>query len=135
MKAESPLTELLTALDLAKTRVPDWESLASDETVMSQVMELEYQLKPLSEHIGVDRELLPTPEELENDEIKLVVDRILEVWAEYHYFADLPQGMPIRVAYEALLSVWDDVVPSTPAGEFHFDFYDEDFDEFEDDEE
>ena len=48
----------------------------------------------------------------------------------YHYHADLPEGLPIRIAYETLLSVWDEVVGSFPIGDFHFDFYDTDFDQY-----
>jgi hypothetical protein len=84
---------------------------------------MEYMLKPLSEHLGVSKELFPPSTQLEDDEIKIIVEKILDVWAVYHYLADLPEGLPIRIAYETLLSVWDETVSCFPVGNFHFDFY------------
>lgn len=125
MNSNKDVVEVLEALDRAKAYVPrDWEYLSNDEEVMSQVIELEYKLKPLSEHLGVMKELFPLSAELEDDEIKMIVEKILDVWAVYNYFADLPKGLPIRIAYETLLSVWDDTVSCCPVGRFHFDFYD-----------
>lgn len=117
--------EVIEALDRAKAYVPqNWEYLSHDEEVMAQVMELGYMLKPLSAHLGVGRALFPATALLEDDEIQMIVEKILDVWAVYHYFADLPKGLPIRVAYDILLSVWDEEVPCCPVGGFHFDFYD-----------
>ncbi len=127
MNVNKNVAELLKALERAKGFVPqDWDYIANDEDVMTQVMELEYMLKPLGEHLGVSKELFPSSTELENDEIKIIVEKILELWAAYHYLADLPEGLPVRIAYETLLSVWDEVVPCCPEGNFHFDFYERD---------
>lgn len=124
MNSNKNVAEILEALDRAKTHVPkDWEYLSNDMEVISQVMEMEYMPKPLSNHLGISKELFPTPTQLEDDEIKIIVEKILEVWAAYHYLADLPEGLPIRIAYETLLSVWEEIVPCCPFGNFHFDFY------------
>lgn len=125
MNLNKSVSEVLKALDRAKAHVPqDWENLSNDENVMSQVMEMEYMPKPLGEHLGVSKELFPASTLLEDDEIKIIVEKILDVWAVYHYLADLPEGLPIRIAYETLLSVWDETVACFPGGNFHFDFYD-----------
>lgn len=117
--------EVLKALDRSKAHVPkDWDYLATDEEVVMQVFEMEYMEKPLSAHLGVDKDLFPPVGQLEDDEIKLIVDKILDTWAAYNYFADMPRGLPIRIAYETLLSVWDEIVSCFPVGEFYFDFYD-----------
>jgi len=125
------ITEVLEALDRSKANVPkNWEYLADDEEVMSQVIEMEYMLKPLSEHLGVSIELFPSTTELEDDEIKIIVDKMLDTWAVYHYFADLPKGLPIRIAYDTLLSVWDEIVSCYPEGCFHFDFYERELEQY-----
>ncbi len=125
MDLNSHVTDVLQALDRAKSLVPqDWEYLAQDENVLMQVMEIEYNQKPLGVHLGIDKEIFPAAELLEDDEIKAIVDKILDVWAAYHYFAHLPHGLPIRIAYSTLLGVWDETVMCCPVGEFHFDFYD-----------
>jgi hypothetical protein len=131
MDSNKQVTEVLKALDRAKNHVPkDWDYLAEDELVMSQVMEMEYLPKPLSEHLGVNKELFPPSSELESDEIKLIVEKILDTWAAYHYLAELPEGLPIRIAYDTLLSVWDDIVGCYPEGNFHFDFCDVDLEQY-----
>ena len=131
MNLNKSVAEVLEALDRAKAHVPqDWEYLSNDENVMSQVMEMEYMPKPLGDHLGVSKELFPASTQLEDDEIKIIVEKILDVWAVYHYLADLPEGLPIRIAYETLLSVWDETVSCFPVGNFHFDFYEMELEQF-----
>jgi len=131
MNLNKSVAEVLEALDRAKAHVPqDWEYLSNDENVMSQVMEMEYMPKPLGDHLGVSKELFPASTQLEDDEIKIIVEKILDVWAVYHYFADLPEGLPIRIAYETLLSVWDETVSCFPVGNFHFDFYEMELEQY-----
>lgn len=131
MNLNKDVSEVLQALDRAKASVPqDWDYLSNDPEIMSQVMEMEYMPKPLSEHLGVSKELFPLSTQLEEDEIKLIVEKILDVWAAYHYLADLPEGLPVRIAYETLLSVWDETVPCFPFGNFHFDFYESDLKQY-----
>jgi len=131
MNLNKSVAEVLEALDRAKAHVPqDWEYLSNDENVMSQVMEMEYMPKPLSDHLCVSKELFPASTQLEDDEIKIIVEKILDVWAVYHYLADLPEGLPIRIAYETLLSVWDETVSCFPVGNFHFDFYEMELEQY-----
>jgi hypothetical protein len=131
MNLNKSVAEVLEALDRAKAHVPqDWEYLSNDENVMSQVMEMEYMPKPLGDHLGVSKELFPASTLLEDDEIKIIVEKILDVWAVYHYLADLPEGLPIRIAYETLLSVWDETVSCFPVGNFHFDFYEMELEQY-----
>lgn len=131
MNLNKNVAEVLEALDRAKAHVPqDWEYLSNDENVMSQVMEMEYMPKPLSDHLGVSKELFPPSTQLEDDEIKIIVEKILDVWAVYHYLADLPEKLPIRIAYETLLSVWDETVPCFPVGNFYFDFYEMELEQY-----
>lgn len=128
MNADDSIDEILQALDRSKNHVPkDQDYLAQDEDVMMQVMELDYDLKPLSDHLGITIEQFPVLEQLEEDEVKNIVEKILETMAAYNYFADLPEGLPVRNAYQRLLSIWNEKVPRMPTGEFHFDFYEMEF--------
>lgn len=131
MNLNSNIEDALQALDRAKTHVPkDWDYLATDETVMEKVIEMEYFVKPLGDHLGVSKDLLPPLSDLEEDEIKILVEKIIDVWAIYNYHACLPKGLPIRKAYETLLSVWEEPVSCFPTGGFYFDFYDLDLDQY-----
>lgn len=132
MEMDEGVMRVLQALEHSKTLVPsDWDYLAEDEAVMEQVMEMNYMERPLSEHLSVPYELFPALEELEDDEVKLIVDKIIDVWAAYNYFADLPDNLPIRIAYTTLLNVWDDIVGCYPTGRCHFDFSYLDYDKYE----
>lgn len=131
MNLNKNVVEVVEAMDRAKANVPqDWDYLSNDENVIFEVIEMEYLPKPLSHHLGVGKELFPAAAELEDDEIKIIVDKILDLWATYHYLADLPKGLPIRIAYETLLSVWDETVACYPFGNFHFDFYELELDQY-----
>lgn len=123
MYLNKKMTKALEALEHSIKNVPqDWNELCQNEEVMEQVMEMAYDLKPLSKQIGVSKNLLPAVVELEDDEIKQLVDKIRETWAAYHYFAEFPEGLNVRVAYECLLSLWDETVACCPEGNLHFDF-------------
>lgn len=133
MDSNIDIADVLNALDRAKAYVPkDWDYLSQDENVMLEVMELDYDPKPLGNHLGVNKDIFPAAAQLEDDEIKMLVDKILDTWATYNYIADLPEGLPVRIAYEALLSVWDETVTCCPFGSYHFDFYDQDLDQYVD---
>ena len=77
MNVNQNVEVVLKALDRAKANVPkDWEYISNDEEIMAQVMEMDYMPKPLSEHLGVSKDLLPAPAELEDDEIKIIQEWI-----------------------------------------------------------
>lgn len=124
MNTNEGIIDILQALDRSKINVyKDQDYLAQDEDVIMQVMELEFDLKPLGEHLGISMEQFPSVESLEDDEVKILVEKILDTWAANNYLADLPKGLPIRIVYKTLLSVWNEEVPRMPTGHFHFDFY------------
>jgi hypothetical protein len=131
MENERNVDEVINALARAKENVPkDWEYLARDESIAFEVMEYDYKCKELGDQIGVSIDQFPPAEQLEEDEIKLIVDQMISAMQAYNYHADLPEGLPVRIAYKTLLGVWNEVVPLCPFGSFHFDFYDEDFDQY-----
>jgi hypothetical protein len=125
----------LNELEKAKKRVPpNMEELMNYESDFPlHILEIEFgEEKPLSERLGVSRGLFPPEVELDDDEVEAVVDKIIEVWAVFHYIADLPEGLPTRIAYTTLLSVWDEPVMLFTTGHFHFDFYQLELDRFVD---
>lgn len=131
MEFAKEVEDVLRILDRSKSFVPkDWDFLSNDEDVIAEVYELEYDLKPLSQHLGVNKDVFPPVEQLERDEIKVIVEKIVEVLAAYNYIADLPEGLPIHIAYTALLSIWEEEVMCCPFGNFHFDFYELDLEQY-----
>lgn len=126
--------ELMVALEKAKQRVPmskEGVKAINEYDFGFPVHLLELELcedKELSGILGVSKQLFPPEPELDDAEIKAVVAKILEVWAEFNYYADFPHGLPLRKAYTTLLGVWDEKVMSSIFGTFHFDFYTEELD-------
>lgn len=135
MITNSQVLKVIAALDESKARVPKCmeELFNYADNFEVHILEIELAIeKPLSERLGVSRSLFPDADQLEDDEIHLIVKKILDVWAVYHYLADLPHGLPIRIAYRTLLSVWDESVMCLSTGHFHFDFYDQDLEQYVD---
>lgn len=125
----------LNQLENAKKRVPpNMEELMNYESDFPlHILEIEFgEEKPLSERLGVSRGSFPPEVELDDDEVDAVVDKIIEVWGLFHYVADLPEGLPKRIAYSTLLSVWDEPVMLFTTGHFHFDFYQFELDQYVD---
>lgn len=85
--------------------------------------------KSMGDRLGIKLESFPMTAELEEDEIKAIVDKIIEVFALHHCIPDLPVGLPCRIAYEALQSIWNDPVTIFASGHFHFDFCSLDLDQ------
>ena len=135
MTSNLEVSKILLALDEAKARVPKCmeELFNYEDNFEVHILEIELGIeKPLSERLGVSKSLFPDADQLEDDEISLIVEKILNLWAVYHYLADLPHGLPIRIAYRTLLSVWDEQVLCLSTGHFHFDFCDQDLDQYVD---
>jgi len=127
------VTQLLEVLEIARKKVPPqmaaWQN--HEDNFPLHILEIELGTdKPLCERLGVSKGVFPSVEELEEDELEVIVDKILELWADYHYYAEVLEGYPRRKAYTMLLSVWEEAVPMYATGGFHFDFYsEEDFEE------
>ena len=125
---QEKVTQLLKVLDNAKKKAPKEMAIWQNHKDNFPVHILEIELvteKPLCERLGVSKGVFPPVESLEEDEVKVILDKTLELWAEYHYYADLIDEYPLRKAYRMLLNVWEEPVPLYATGEFHFDFYSE----------
>lgn len=123
MNTDNDISDILKALERSKANVPkDWDYLIQDDDVMMQLMELDYNSKPIGVHLGISVDQFPSLEQLEDDEVQMIVDKTLDTWVAYNYYADLPEGIPIRLAYKLILSVWNDEVSCCPEGNLHLIF-------------
>ena len=131
---QEKINQLLEILDVAKKNVPPEFEAWKDHKDSFDVHILELELgedKPMNERLGVSKGVFPPVEQLEDDELILIVDKILELWGAHHYYAEILEGYPARKAYPLLLSVWEEPVPVCTVGGYHFDFYsDEDLHEY-----
>jgi len=120
------VNKVLEIMEKAKARVPkNWAELQKINDFDVHLLEVEFaECKKLCDRFEIPLSLFPSIEKLEDDQIKTIVDKIQDLWAAYHYYPDLPEGLPIRIAYTTLLSVWDDEeFPCYSTGGFYFDFY------------
>lgn len=126
------IEQLVEDLEEAKNHAPPENpelELLEDENALFELLELGEEI-PLSERLGIPKKAFPPENQLNDNEIKLLVEKILELWGAYHYLADLPKGLPVRIAYKTLMSVWEDPVPYCALGNFHFDFYSHELDQY-----
>lgn len=132
------VSNILGALENSKQRIPlsksDLERLkACNADFPLYLLELEFCAdKSMEERLGISKSMFIPEPELDNTEIKALVDKILDVWSEFNYFAEFPNGLPLRIAYKKLLEVWDEPVMSCMMGSFHFDFYAEELEQYVD---
>lgn len=124
---------LLSELDKAKKRPPPYldDTIHHELAFDVHIFELEFgDEKPLSERLGISKRLFVPEPELDDDEVEALVKSILEVWQVFHYYGYLPAGVPPRLVYKTLLSVWNDLVPSVMTGGYHFTFHNPDLDPY-----
>lgn len=125
---EQILEDLEEAKNQAPQEIHELQHL-EDEDSLFKLLELGDEL-PLSERLGIPKKIFPPENKLDDQEVQLLVDKILELWESFHYLADFPKGLPIRIAYKTLMDVWDDRVPYCALGHFHFDFCNHDLDQY-----
>ena len=115
---------VIAALDKSIAQVPNELDARLDLNpyIREQIHEMEYgEEKPLGDHLGVSRALFPPVDQLEEDEIKIIVLKILETWEVYHFRILLPEGVPVRIAYQVILSVWEYKTRCVPIGYMNLD--------------
>ncbi len=120
------IIQILDVLEIARKRVPSYMAawLDNDPDIL-HLLEIELgEEKPLCERLGVSKGIFPPVDDLDDDEVEVLVAKIQELWAVYHYLAEFPSGVSTRKAYDTLLSVWEEPVMMFATGRFHFDFYD-----------
>lgn len=120
------IVDVLDVLKTAQNKVPSYMAawLDNDPNIV-HLLEIDLgEEKPLCERLGVSKGVFPPVENLEDEEVEILVQKIQELWEAYHYIADLPPGISSREAYQALLHVWEEPVMMFATGRWHFDFCD-----------
>jgi hypothetical protein len=82
--------------------------------------------KPMKEWIGIAKEHFPPPDKLTDDELAVMVDEILKLWAAYNFYTDFPENLPVRIAYKVLVDFFDKPVAWVSQGNSHIEFCDYD---------
>lgn len=82
--------------------------LLEDEECLRGVMEYEtVEPKPMHEWFGIHKTVFPPADRLTKDQLKIMVDEILKLWAAYNFEATLPDKLPADIAYTTLVNHFD----------------------------
>jgi len=104
---------------------PPFFDLTEEEECLRGVMEYEFtEPKPMQEWFGIERKSFPPDEQLTEDELQLMVAEILRLWEAYHFYADLPEKLPARLAYRILTENFEKPVIWLSEGDVHIEFCD-----------
>lgn len=109
--------------------VKPYLEISEDEECLRGCMEYEStEPKPMQEWFGIEKISFPPTEQLSKDELKLMVDEILKLWNAFNFDAVLPEGVPDKLAYKALVNNFDQPVVWVSEGTCGIEFcdYDED---------
>lgn len=116
---------LLDDLAAAKSRVPDIPKCLYDDygPELSYIVEWERApYRKMSELFGVPKEAFPPVEQLAEHDVQKIVDAIIDLWQAFNFAPDLPDNLPARFAYQALVRQWDEEVQFISEGTMHIEF-------------
>lgn len=77
----------------------------------------------MSDLFEISTEAFPPAEMLSPEQAETLVQAILELWASVNLFADLPDGLPLSLAYPQLVRLWgSEPVSVVREGMVHLEF-------------
>jgi hypothetical protein len=79
---------------------------------------------PLQEILGINSVWFPPLEKLTEGEIKLLVDKTLELWSIFNYEAEFPKDLPDKTKYSLIVKKLQESTQYISEGTIHFEFCD-----------
>ena len=125
------ITQLIEDMHRAAENLPakPYYDIPQEAEGIEYVIEWENAIaKPMQEWFGIDKANFPPAEKLSKDELKLMVEKIIELWNAYNFAPVLPYDVPDELVYKALVSKFDEPVEWLSEGCCYIEFcdYDED---------
>lgn len=71
---------------------------------------------------GLTVEQFPPEEQLEDEEIRGIIDAFVEMLQTRNMSVDMPEKVPLRKAYPIIINLLNEEAWYFPTGTFHFDF-------------
>lgn len=117
------LDQLIADMHYSATQVPQ-SKIPEGEFDPDYMMELEEMPdQPMSHWFGLNKELFPAPELLNEEETELMATELEELWEAYSFIPDFPEGLPAKLRYELMWKYLDQPCHHWPGGwEYHFEF-------------
>jgi hypothetical protein len=77
---------------------------------------------PFSVQCGITVEQFPPEEQLEDDEIRQILDALEQMFLSRNMSVDMPENVPIRKAYPLIINLLNEEAWYFPTGTLHHDF-------------
>jgi len=122
---------LLADLEKAKENKPDKPNLrvlypdhpAMDYEGLEYIAEWELgPMKPLKDWLGIEKEIFPPAEQLEDEDLEKVIDSFLELLQHFNHDVILPDQMPFSQIYTLLVDYLDEETQNISEGSMVMDF-------------
>jgi hypothetical protein len=117
--------QLIEELNNAKTRVPEVPKCLYEEPMPGLWYIAEWEnapFKKLSEWFGIPKDVFPSPDSLSENEIERLVQAMIDLWAVFNFYPDLPENLPAPWVYKILSENWDREIQYTSANQTGMDF-------------
>ncbi len=104
------LTQLITDMRQAASNQPPktYCDIPPETGGIEYVIEWENaKSKPMQEWLGISKENFPPPETLTDDQLAMMLDEILKLWATWRLYPNLPGDLPTAIAYKVLTDFFD----------------------------
>lgn len=129
---EKYVAQLLEDLERVKSNKPDKPNvhiLYPDHPALDYGLDYiaEWECAPMvlmAELLGFPQEKLPVVEKLTEKQATAINEKILEVWLEFNFYADFPDGLPELTKYKIIRNKWEEDVHYVSEGMYHFEFCD-----------
>lgn len=82
--------------------------------------------QPFEKLLGLTADQFPPIEKLRHDEIELLVEKLLQLWAAFNFHADFPNDLPNYLKYQLMINKLSEEVQYVSSGTIHFEFCDYD---------
>ena len=129
---EKYVAQLLEELEKLKANKPDKPNvhvLYPDHPALDYGLDslVEWEcapMMPMAKLMSFAQENLPVVEKLTEKQAAAISHKILDVWREFNFYADFPDGLPELIKYEILRKRWGEDVQYVSDGMMHFEFCD-----------
>jgi hypothetical protein len=122
------INQIIADFKKAKQNVPpdpELEKAESDEVFAEKMLALETAPSvSFKEFFNVAYEELPPPEKLSEDQMKQIIDAIVDTFKAFHISVDLKPTIPLKLKYEILRDIFIDEIFYMPGFDMTFDFCD-----------
>ena len=127
---EQLIDDLRQAAEQAPPDIIDDPEIDEEEALEMELEEAERivtgPFEKLSDILGIPKKMLPGPDRLKDEHVRILVPEIEKLLNAYNFYPDYPEKVPYNLLYKALYDIWDDDFIKVNSGQYHIEFCDYD---------